>query len=66
MDSKEVRRVKEVHFAIKTHEVFTFFFLSLVGWVDEYGHWHSGASTQAIVKGALAVPAAIAIGFMAL
>ncbi|KAI8580149.1 hypothetical protein K450DRAFT_271257 [Umbelopsis ramanniana AG] len=36
------------------------------GWVDEYGHWHSGASTQTIVKGALAVPAAIAIGFMAL
>ena len=36
------------------------------GWVDEYGRWHSGATTQTIVTSVLAVPAALAVGLMAL
>lgn len=36
------------------------------GWVDEYGRWHSGATAQTIVTSVLAIPAALAVGLMAL
>ncbi|GAB5587694.1 hypothetical protein Unana1_02594 [Umbelopsis nana] len=40
--------------------------MGMGGWVDEYGRWHSGATTQTIVTSVLAVPAALAVGLMAL